>query len=49
METGTLPDLGDIPLAELLDVASPVLADIMRRIAAEDDDSNIVAGFQSAI
>lgn len=45
-----LPDLSGMSLTELLDPVSPVLADVMRRIAAEDDAvEGIVAGFQSAI
>jgi FXSXX-COOH protein len=45
-----LPDLEDMALADLLDPDNPVLAEIMRRIAADDDESSgIVAGFQSAI
>jgi FXSXX-COOH protein len=45
-----LPDLEDVALTDLLDPNNPVLAEIMRRIAAADDESNgIVAGFQSAI
>ena len=50
IDVEALPDLGDFPLTELLDGDSPVLADVMRRIAAADDESSgIVAGFQSAI
>lgn len=50
MDIEALPDLGDISLSELLDDDSPILADVMRRIAAEDDEAQgIVAGFQSAI
>lgn len=46
----SLPDLGDMSLADLLAADSPVLADVMRRIAADDDENEgVVAGFQSAI
>jgi FXSXX-COOH protein len=50
-DTEGLADLSEYSLAELLTaVDNPVLASSLKRVVAEDDESNgIVAGFQSAI
>ena len=49
-ETDFLPDLTDMSLADLLAADNPVLAAVLARVAAADDESaGIVAGFQSAI
>lgn len=47
----TLPDLADMPLADLLALASdhPALAAVLRRVLDEDEASTPIAGFQSAI
>lgn len=45
-----LPDLTGMSLADLLTADSPVLAAVVERVVAADDESaGIVAGFQSAI
>jgi FXSXX-COOH protein len=44
-----LPDLSDLSLEDLMTIDSPALREILEAILEEDEQQEIVAGFQSAL
>lgn len=47
--TATLIDLGGVPITDLLTLDDTVLMDVIRRLTENDDDTEPVSAFSSAM